>query len=208
MRAFYWRTRLGAMGARCSIDVGVIFGSPEFIFLGDDVWVDNYVMLVAGPPGKASRASRVITNPAYRGAIGELTIGNRTHIGPYALIQGHGGVSIGDDTTVGAHTAIYSFSHHYRFEHDESNPDDYHSVPKYSGLAPAVEQAMLQGAVALGNACAVLANSVVLPGSAVGRYTVVGASSLVQGVVPAGVIASGNPLQIRKQRFGREILER
>ena len=209
LRALYWGRRLGAMGARCSIDVGVIISCPERVFIGDDVWIDNYVTLSAGPPNREQRSTRTVPNEAYQGQAGDIHIGSRTHIAPYALVQGHGGVSIGDDVTVGAHLALYSYSHHYREGEGEPlpNPDDYHSVPKYSGLSPMNEQSMLLGPVTLANASAVLANSVVLPGAMVCRYAIVGAASLVQGRVPPGVIASGNPLQIRKHRFGRELGE-
>lgn len=203
LRSVYWKTRLGAMGERCHIDVGVVISCPELVFLGDDVWIDNYVMISAGRPIEGHRATKALQNPTYAGSAGEVHIGSRSHVAPYALIQGHGGVSIGSDVTVGAHVALYSYSHHYKYPLDgpRSTPDDYHSVPKYSGLSPMSEQSMLIGAVTLADATAVLANSVVLPGTSVGRYTIVGAASLVSGEVPPAVIASGNPLVVRRQRF-------
>src|SRR5262245_3615961 len=103
LRAAYWRRRLGGMGARCNIDVGVIIQSPENVFLGDDVWLDNYAVLIAGPPVLDGRKHRVLANPAFRGKRGELHIGHRCHIGPHTVIQAHGGVSVGSDVAVASH---------------------------------------------------------------------------------------------------------
>lgn len=204
LRAAYWKQRLGGMGERCAIDVGVVIQSPENVFLGDDVWLDSYCVLVAGLPGENVTRRRILPNPWFRGERGQIHIGNRCHIAPNAVVQGHGGVSIGTDVNLGAHSMIYSQSHHYRADDYEGDPDDYASVPKYVG-SPTQAQCMLEGPVELREGCAVLGGSIVLPGSTVGRFSVVGPGSLVRGRVAPGVIAQGNPLVIAKQRFGRPI---
>jgi len=205
LRAAYWKQRLGGMGERCNIDVGVIIQSPENVFLGDDVWLDNYAVLIAGAPDVAGRKHRVLPNPAFRGVRGQIRISDRCHIGPHAVIQGHGGVSVGTDVTVAAHAMLFSYSHHFWGEGMNPDPDDYASVPKYSGSAPLDQQSMIEGAVEIGDASAVLAGAIVVAGSSVGRYSVIGAGSVVQGRVAPGVIAGGNPLRVIKQRFGRPI---
>lgn len=205
LRAAYWKQRLGGMGERCNIDVGVIIQSPENVFLGDDVWLDNYAVLTAGPPALGGRKHRILPNPAFRGERGQIRIGDRSHIAAHAVIQGHGGVSVGSDVTVAAHAMIFSYSHHYWGEGMSPDPDDYASVPKYAGAAPPEQQSMIEGAVEIGAAAAVLAGAIVVAGSSIGRYSVIGAGSVVQGRVPSGVIANGNPLRIVKQRFGRPL---
>lgn len=205
LRALYYGQRLGHMGRNCIIDVGVVIQGPEHIFLDDDVWLDNYVTLVAGPLPEGTRSTRHIKNAAYAGGLGQIHIGARTHIAPYTLIQGHGGVSIGRDSTVAAHCCVYSYAHHYWGPGVEANPESYHSVPKFSGLAPADEQCMVVGPIAIEEATVVEPNSVVLAGSRIGRFSVIACNSVVQGRVPAGVIAGGSPLTVKKQRFGRPI---
>ncbi len=204
LRAAYWKKRLGAMGERCIIDVGVIIQSPEHVFLGDDVWLDHYAVLTAGPPASRSH-HRTLANPAFRGRRGEIRIGDRSHIAAHTVIQGHGGVAVGTDVTIAAHSMIFSFSHHYWGEGMAPDPADYASVPKYSGAAPADQQSMVEGAVEIGDAAAVLAGSILVAGSSVGQYSVIGAGSVVQGRVPPGVIANGDPLRIVKQRFGHPL---
>lgn len=203
LRRAYWKRRLGGMGERVVIDVGVIIQSPEQVFLGDDVWLDNYAILIAGMPGEVAHR-RILPNPAFRGQRGQIRIGDRCHVGVHAVVQGHGGVSIGADAGVGAHSMIYSQTHHYRGEEHDGDPDDYASVPKF-GCGSSPSTCLVEGPVELRAGSAVLGGTMVLPGSTIGRFSVVGAGSLVQGRVPAGVIASGNPLRVDKQRFGRPI---
>lgn len=206
LRAAYWKQRLGGMGERCCIDVGVVIQSPADVFLGDDVWLDNYCVLIAGMPGENVTSRRILPNRAFRGQRGQIRIADRCHVGVHTVVQGHGGVSLGTDVAIGAHSMIYSQSQHFRGEDHEGDPDDYASVPKYCG-GPTQAQCMVEGPVELREGSAVLGGSMVLPGSTIGRFTIIGAGSLVQGPVPPGVIASGNPLRVTKQRFGRAIKE-
>ena len=202
LRAAYWKQRLGGMGARCNIDVGVVIQSPEHVFLGDDVWLDNYSVLIAGPPSEGARSRRILDNVAFRGRRGQIHIGDRCHVGVHTVVQGHGGVTLGRDVALGAHTMAYSQTQHYRSDDFKPDPDDYDSIPKYvSGPS----ECIVEGPVSIGNGVALLGGTMVLPGSTVGRLSVVGAGSLVQGRVPPALIAQGNPLRIIKQRFGRTI---
>jgi len=205
LRAAYWKRRLGAMGERCIIDVGVVIQSPEHVFLGDQVWLDSYAVLIAGPPGAGVRSRRILPNSAFPGQRGQIRIGDRSHVGVHTVVQGHGGVALGRDVALGAHTMIYSQSQHYRSDDFEPDPDDYESVPKY---VAGPSQCIVEGPVTIGDGAALLGGTMVLPGSAVGRFSVIGAGSLVQGRVLPGVIASGSPLRVVKQRFGRAIEDR
>jgi acetyltransferase-like isoleucine patch superfamily enzyme len=205
LRAAYWKQRLGAMGERCVIDVGVVIQAPEHVFLGDGVWLDTYAVLIAGPPSEGARSRQVLPNTAFRGTSGQIRIGDRSHVGVHTVVQGHGGVTLGRDVALGAHTMVYSQSQHYRSADFEPDPDDYDSVPKY---VAGPSQCIVEGPVTIGDGAALLGGTMVLPGSAVGRFSIIGAGSLVQGRVRAGVVASGNPLRVVKQRFGRAIEDR
>jgi len=204
LRKLYWKPRLGAMGERCVIDVGVIIQGAEHVFLGDDVWLDNYVQIIAGPhrPGEDLR---VKPNARYRGGPGQVRLCGGNHVAPFCVLQGHGGLWIGRDVGIAAHSMIYSLSNHYRSgpEHDVYD-GDYDKVVKFAvhGAAP---RAYIASAVVFEDASALGLNSVVLPGSTVGRYSWIASASMVHGEVPPGVIAGGNPLRILKQRFGRPI---
>ena len=199
LRAIYWKQRLGAMGKNCVIDVGVEIANPSHVFLGDNVWLDSYAQLIAGPPANRERV-KARTTPGYRGREGEIHIGSNTHIGKFCVLQGHGGIWIGRDTTITTHAVVYSLTHHHRTGPSSETPP-YERVMKFSSMSPQSEQALIAAPVVIEDATAVGLNTVILPGTVIGRFSWVGAASLVRGTIPPGVIASGNPVQIVKQRF-------
>jgi acetyltransferase-like isoleucine patch superfamily enzyme len=201
LRRAYWGKRLGAMGSGCVIDVGVVIQSPEHVFLGDNVWVDNYVQLIAGVPPRHPRIT-VKENPAYRGRPGELHIGSNTHIAPFCVLQGRGGLSIGSDSGVAAHAMLYSLSNHYRDGKDAGSGEDYDQVIKFSPMVPLEKQALISAPVVTENATAVGLGAILLPGSIVRQYSWVGSGAVVMGEIPGGVIAGGNPARVLKSRFG------
>lgn len=199
LRSLYWKQRLGAMGKGCVIDVGVEIANPSHVFLGDNVWLDSYAQLIAGPPAHRERV-KTKTTLGYRGREGEIHIGSNTHIGKFCVLQGHGGIWIGRDTTIATHSVVYSLTHHHRTGPSSETPP-YERVMKFSSMAPLTEQALIAAPVVIEDATAVGLNSVILPGSSIGRYTWIGAGSLVRGAIPSSVIASGNPARVVKERF-------
>ncbi|MCX8167378.1 MAG: hypothetical protein N3E37_06025, partial [Candidatus Micrarchaeota archaeon] len=48
IRYFYWSRRFMSCGKNVIIDVGVIIQNPENIRVGNNVWIDKYVILIAG----------------------------------------------------------------------------------------------------------------------------------------------------------------
>lgn len=201
LRAIYWKRRLGSMGKGCVIDVGVSILNPEHVFLGDNVWIDSYVQLLAGPPGAPQRV-KTKTTIGYPGREGEIHIGNNTHVAPFCVLQGHGGIWIGRDSGIAAHSVIYSLSHHHRSGMGTGIPV-YERMMKFTPMAPKEQQALIAAPVVIEDATAVGLNTVILPGSVIGRYSWIGAGSLVRGTIPPAVIASGNPARVVKERFDR-----
>jgi acetyltransferase-like isoleucine patch superfamily enzyme len=205
LRAAYWKRRLRAMGEGCVIDVGVQIPSPEWVSLGDHVWIDCYVILLAGPSVDLPNA-RTLPNPAFQGRPGELIIGSNTHVAPFCVLQAHAGMYIGKDSGIGAHSSLYSVSNHYRAPGQPEGFDgEYDHVIKYSPLVPPEQRAYIQSPIVMEDASGVAVSSVVLPGSIIGRYSWVGSGSVVRGRIPPGVIAGGNPATVLKQRFGAPI---
>jgi acetyltransferase-like isoleucine patch superfamily enzyme len=201
LRKAYWRQRLGRMGKNCVIDVGVRILNPSFVFLGDNVWLDAYVQILAGPVGLLDRTT-FTRNQAYLGEIGEVHIGSNTHVAPFCVLQGHAGISVGRDCGIAAHSLLYSLSHHHRVGKSVQSPQTpYEEIMKFTPLAPPEQQSLIGAPVVMGDASAVGLQSILLPGSTVGRYSWVGVHSVVKDAIPDGVIASGNPAQVVKDRF-------
>jgi len=195
-RALYYRHRCKSVGRRVRIDPGVTILGAEHVSLGDDVWLDRGCLLVAGPALHGRRGWHEVHNNCYVGEKGDLLIGSRVHVGPDVLIQAHGGVAIGSDLTLAAGAKIYTLSHHYRNAEDPRDARVY----KFVGLVDEQDQYMIEGAVTVGDGAAIGANSVLLPGTAVGPRTWVACGSVVLGAFPADVIVRGNPAAIEKAR--------
>src|SRR3990167_5478798 len=99
---------------------------------------------------------------------GDVTLGDRVHIGTGACLFGTHGITIGDGASISPGAKIFSAS--------EDVDSDLVSNPQV------MNRSFLHGAVIIGRLAVIGANSVVLPNSCIGDETVVGAMSLV----PAG----------------------
>lgn len=55
------------------------------------------------------------------------------------------------------------------------------------------------GTIRVGNDCLIGMNSIILPGTDIGARCVIGAGSVVKGVVPAGSVYAGNPARYLKR---------
>ena len=110
LRRVYYGKRFAKCGKNLRIDEGVIIENPEYIYVGDNVWIDKYCILIAGKVNISKNQLKVKKNPKYLYNERELHIGNNTHIAPQCIIQAHGGVSIGNYFTSSAGAKIYSLS--------------------------------------------------------------------------------------------------
>jgi acetyltransferase-like isoleucine patch superfamily enzyme len=191
LRRLVWRLFLGRMGKRVHIDIGVQFVNPRFIFVGDDTWIDKYVILIAGPPHEGKRIFCRKPSSEFPAKEGELHIGSMCHIAPHSLIQAHGGVWIGDELTIASGSRIYSMSHHYR---PLGQPQ--RKFYRFSTYAKEEDQTLIVSPVVIKNGAAVGLNGVVMPGAVIGENSWVGSNSLVQGVIPPNSIATGIPAKV------------
>lgn len=192
-RHLYWKSRMRFLGRNVTFGVGVQITNPAYISIGDNTWIDDYVILLAGPPGGEGRTIVRRPNAAFAGQEGEIRIGRNCHIAQHVTLQGHGGLSIGDDSGVASGARIYSLSHHYR------GPEDATRVYKFTPRAPAEEQLLIASPTVMDDWTAVGLNSVLLPGATVGKGTWVATLSMVMGPLPPHCIASGIPAKVVKE---------
>jgi acetyltransferase-like isoleucine patch superfamily enzyme len=186
LRRFYYKRRLGAAGWGLVIDTGVHFESPKNIFIGNQVWVDRNCIFIAGKiaPG----AAKIIRLSTTGDSEGLIRIGSHSHIGIGTILQGHGGVSIGDYFTSSAGCRIYSFSNDYR---DSS----YGTMSTTSS-----NQAYIMGGVLFGNNVWIgLGVSVI--SAEIGDNSFVLPHSVVYQALGNNVVAGGNPAVRTKNRF-------
>jgi len=109
--------------------------------------------------------------------IGSVVVGAKTWIGPFCVLDGSGGLSIGSNCSISAGVQIYS--------HDTVNW-------AVSGGAAPYEHS----ATSIGDCCYLGPNVVVGRGVSIGNGCVVGANSLVLQDLPPNSKAAGSPCRI------------
>lgn len=105
---------------------------------------------------------------------GDVAVGADTWIGPFTILDGSGGLTIGRNCSISAGVQIYT-----------------HDTVKWaaSGGAAPYEQAPVE----IGDCCHLGAQSVVGKGVTIGPHSVIGACSFVNRDVPAHTVAAGVP---------------
>jgi acetyltransferase-like isoleucine patch superfamily enzyme len=106
--------------------------------------------------------------------IGDVTVGKNTWIGPNVILDGSGGLEIGDYVSISAGVQIYT--------HD--------SVDWSTSLGKASVRRM---GTKLGNGVYIGPNSVVQMGTSIGDGAIIGAMSFINSDVPAGAKFFGIP---------------
>ena len=108
-----------------------------------------------------------------------LRIGSRCSIGRASHIVAHRSVVIGDDVMTGPHCYITDQNHVY------ADPD-----------VPIGQQWPADDPVVIGDGSWLGAGAIVLPGTRLGRNTVVGAASVVRGEFPDHAVLVGAPAKV------------
>lgn len=109
--------------------------------------------------------------------IGEVSVGANTWIGPFTLLDGSGGLSIGEHCSISAGVQIYT--------HDTVD------WALSGGQAAAV-----RSPTSIGSRCYIGPNVVIARGVTIGDGCVIGANSFVRESIPAGSKAAGTPCRV------------
>lgn len=140
----------------------------RYIHIGADTLIGPDVALSAGMvPGQTCVTDRVVS------------IGDRCLIGRGTGIVGHLSIEIGDDVWTGHY--VYITDQNHGFE----DPD-----------VPISRQHQPERPVRIGDGSWIGHGSVILPGADIGRNVVIGANSVVSGVIPDHSVAVGAPAKV------------
>lgn len=104
----------------------------------------------------------------------DVKIGNNTWVGPFTILDGTGGLTIGNNCSISAGVQIYT-----------------HDSVKWavSGGAEKYEYAP----TSIGNNCYIGPNTIITRGITIGDGTIIGANSFVNKSFPAGSKIAGSP---------------
>jgi acetyltransferase-like isoleucine patch superfamily enzyme len=106
--------------------------------------------------------------------LGEVKVGRHCWIGPATILDGQGGLTVGDYVDVGAGAHLYS---HNTIERTLTG----HQAP------------LFRKATTIGNCCFIAPKAIIGPGTVLGDHCFVAAGSYVEGVFPANSYVAGNP---------------
>lgn len=116
---------------------------------------------------------------------GHITLGERVFVGPYCVLYGHGGLTVGQNTMIAAQTVVIPANHTFAC----------HNIPIW-------KQPQTAQGVAIGQDCWIAAGVRILDGVIIGDGCVIGAGAVVTKSLPAMSIAVGVPARVIKRRAG------
>ena len=146
---------------------GVIY-NERYLSIGDGALIGPNVCLTAGMSGDQTMLSAPV-----------VTIGAKCIIGRGSHIIGHWSIVLGDEIQTGPYVYITDQNHTY----DDPNAAIGWQRPE-------------EAAVRIGSGSWLGANVVILPGTVLGRNTVVAAGAVVRGQFPDHVVLGGVPAKI------------
>lgn len=119
----------------------------------------------------------------------KIFIGDRIQLNDYVHISAVESVSVGDDTLVASHVYISDNSHgSYAGDNNDSLPEE-----------PPVKRAYFSAPVSIGKCVWIGEGVIIMPGSNIGDGAILGAHSVVKGVIPGNSIAVGSPARVVKK---------
>jgi acetyltransferase-like isoleucine patch superfamily enzyme len=187
LRRRCYRWLLGSVGRNVTFGQGVVLRHPAKIRLGNDVVVDDLVVLDA--KGETNRGITVGSGVFLgRGTIlsckdGDIALGDHVNIGFYSEIFS------GSSVTVGAYGLFAAYTYLVGGGHEFDRPG-----------VPVVEQGRQSKGIALGENVWLGAGVKVMDGVRIGRDVVVGAGGVVTEDLPDGVVAVGVPARVVRRR--------
>jgi acetyltransferase-like isoleucine patch superfamily enzyme len=178
---------LGSVGRNVTFGYGVVLRHPHKVHLGDDVVVDDLVVLDAkGTTNHGIRLGKGVF--LGRGTIlsckdGDITLGDHVNIGFHSEIFSGSQVTVGPYGLFAAYTYLVGGGH----EFDKAG-------------VPVIEQQRQSRGITVGANVWLGAGAKVLDGVTLGDDVVVGAGAVVTQDLPAGSVAVGVPARVVRTR--------
>lgn len=114
---------------------------------------------------------------------GNITLGNNVSINPYSILYGQGGLTIGNDVRIAAHSMIVPAEHIF---------DDKNELIRIQGLS--------SEGIAIGNDVWISAGAKILDGAQIKDGCVIGANAVLKGETEPHSVYVGVPAKKIKER--------
>jgi acetyltransferase-like isoleucine patch superfamily enzyme len=184
---YSYRIRLGSLGEGSELGRWLELAYPERIAIGKRVGLSSRVTLRANTQvavGIAIGDETSIQDAALLAANqGSIVIGQHSWLGPFCMVYGNGGVSIGDHVLIAAHCVINTVSH------NTERCD-----------LPISEQGINCAPVVIENDVWIGSRAVIMQGVTLGHGAIIGAGSVVTTNIPPYSIAVGTPARVIRRR--------
>ncbi len=183
---------LGSVGRNVTFGQGVVLRHPHKIRLGDDVVIDDLVLLDA--KGATNRGIDIGSGGFVgRGTIlsckdGDITLGEHVNVGFHCEIFSGSNVTVGRHGLFAAYTYLVGGGH--AFERAD---------------VPIVDQERVSRGITLGDNVWLGTGAKVLDGVRIGSHVIVGANAVVTTDLPDGAVAAGVPARVQRLRDAAEM---
>ncbi len=114
---------------------------------------------------------------------GFIVIGTHCSINPFCVLQGYGGITIGDHVRIAAHTSLVAFNHNFE--------DTEQTIREQGSQAKGI---VIEDDVWIGSGVRVL------DGVRIGKGSVIGAGAVVTADIPPYSVAVGVPARVMRKR--------
>jgi acetyltransferase-like isoleucine patch superfamily enzyme len=183
--AWPYRFRLQHVGRRPRIFPPLLISGGRRIAIGDDARIESYVALSAGAGGRITIGARCELRPfaQLEADTGFIEIGDGCSVNQFCVLNGFGGITIGQGVRMAAHTVVLSSSHQF----DDS-------------AAAIHAQGVTARRTIIGDDVWIGAHVVVLGGVHIGAHSVIGAGAVVRDDIPEFAVAAGIPARVVRDR--------
>lgn len=189
LRGFAYPLILGAVGRNVVFGQGVTLRHPGKVHVGDNVVVDDHVLLDA--KGTSNRGI-VVGNDVFLGRNtilscknGDIILSDHVNIGFNCEIFSGSRVTVGPYGLFAAYSYLVGGGHEFE-----------------SGGSPVIEQQRVSRGITLGRNVWLGTGAKVLDGVRIGDDVVVGANAVITEDLPDGVVAAGVPARVIRRRNG------
>ena len=197
LRRIYYKIRLKKCGKNLKVSIGVEIVNPSKVQVGDNVWLDDYSLIIAGDYKLTGNKKEIfVPNDNFKLDQGDVKIGNYIHIAPYCILNGFGaGIHIKDDTTLAAGVKVYSASNTYK---DKSSKNK--KIISMSPKSKNYSVVYYKKPVVIGERCFLALNSSVICAE-LSNDVLVKANSVVLKDVASHSVMIGTPAIVEKKDY-------